>query len=304
MAKRYDLAGQPPASTITPEETYLKRRTLIQAMGLGVAWAGLSPLELLAKGLDPLLPTAEKLVTSYNNYYEFSTDKAAVNQLCEQVQLGPWYLRVEGLVEKPFTIDTASLTKRFNVQERIYRLRCVETWAAVIPWQGFQLSELIQLARPLSSAKYIQFIAEADPIKMPGLSSQGYPWPYSEGLRLDEASHDLTLLATGMYGKPLSTQNGSPLRLVVPWKYGFKSIKAIRTIRFTNEQPQTLWNQVGPNEYGFYANVNPMVDHPRWSQSTEKVLGSWFDRQPTLPFNGYQNEVAHLYKGMNLKQNF
>jgi len=289
-----------PERLITSEADFLQRRTLVKGLGLGVAWPGLSPMELWAQSLSGLKPTDESLVRQYNNYYEFSTDKGAVSELTEGVALGPWDLKIEGLVENPFTLDTSNLSKQFDLEDRTYRFRCVEAWSAVIPWQGFPLAQLVKLAKPLSSAKYIQFVAEADPDKMPGLSSKAYPWPYAEGLRLDEANHDLALMVTGMYGKPLPTQSGSPLRLVVPWKYGFKSIKAIRSIRFTAEQPKTLWNELGPNEYGFYANVNPEVDHPRWSQATEKPLGGWFGRQPTLKFNGYQAEVASLYKTMDL----
>jgi len=289
-----------PDRLVTSEQDFKLRRQLLQGLGLGLAWPSLSPLELLAQSAALPKTTPESLASSYNNYYEFSTDKGAVSELCEGVNLGPWDLRIEGLVERPFTLDTSKLTSQFGVEDRTYRFRCVEAWSAVIPWQGFPLHRLISLAKPLSKAKYIEFIAEADPEKMPGLKATGYPWPYTEGLRLDEAAHDLTLLVTGMYGKPLPTQSGSPLRLVVPWKYGFKSIKAIRSIRFTETQPKTLWNQLGPREYGFYANVNPEVDHPRWSQGTEKPLGGWFGRQPTLKFNGYESEVSSLYKGMDL----
>ena len=289
-------------SLITDEQTFLNRRTLLKGMGMGLIAPYLAPAGLLANKTDPAPATAERLLLSYNNYYEFSTDKAEVSRLCQGVTLGPWAIQIDGMVEKPLTVDSSTLTKKFQLFDRTYRFRCVEAWSAVVPWQGFQLSELIKLARPLNKAKYIQFLAEADTKKMPGLSSHNFPWPYSEGLRLDEALHPLTLIATGMYGKPLATQSGAPLRLVVPWKYGFKSIKAIKAIRFTDVQPSTLWNKVGPKEYGFYANVNPEVDHPRWSQSTEKVLGSCFNRQKTQMFNGYQDEVASLYKGMDLKK--
>jgi len=208
------------------------------------------------------------------------------------VQLGPWELEIGGLVEKPLRLDTQKLAQLFGEEERIYRFRCVEAWAAVVPWRGVGLKKLVEMARPLSGAKYVRFVAHMDPKVMPGLASGHFPWPYSEGLRIDEATHELAFLATGIYGKPLPTQNGAPVRLVVPWKYGFKSIKSIRSIEFTATQPRTLWNDVGPAEYGFYANVNPEVDHPRWSQATEKLLGSWVQRQPTRLFNGYGEQVA------------
>lgn len=296
---------QLPESAVTPEAVYQDRRRLIKGMGLGLAWPAISPLTAwAAKYGEDLDPTSEELVTGYNNFYEFSTDKQAVSRLAEGVTLGPWEIPIEGLVEKPLVIDTAKLAELYGEEERIYRFRCVETWSAVMPFMGFPLKKLVDQAKPLSKAKFVQFITVMDPSKLPGQRSGAYPWPYSEGLRLDEAMNDLAFMATGLYGKPIPTQNGAPVRLVVPWKYGFKSIKSIHKIVFTEKQPPTLWNQLQPAEYGFYANVNPNVPHPRWSQAQEKPLGSWFGKQDTLMFNGYAEEVAHLYKGMDLKKYF
>ncbi|MDT8448314.1 MAG: protein-methionine-sulfoxide reductase catalytic subunit MsrP [bacterium] len=290
-----------PESEVTDENIYKDRRKLIQGLGLAAAWPALSPLEALAARYEEgLKPTPEELVTSYNNFYEFSTDKGAVRELAAKVTLGPWDIQVSGLVEKPFVLNTAKLNQRYGQEERIYRLRCVETWSAVVPWTGFPLAKLVAEAKPLSSAKYIRFVSFMDPEKAPGQRSRSYPWPYTEGLRLDEALNPLAFMATGLYGKALPTQNGEPVRLVVPWKYGFKSIKSIRAIEFTDQQPSTLWNQIQPAEYGFYANVNPKVDHPRWSQAQEKPLGTWFGKVDTLMFNGYGPEVAGLYQGMDL----
>ena len=294
---------QLPESEVTSEQVFLDRRTLVKGLGLALAWPGLSPIEAWAARFgSELTPSKESLVTSYNNFYEFSTDKGEVKTLAQGVQLGPWELEIGGLVEKPLRLDTRRLAQLFGEEERIYRFRCVETWAAVVPWMGFGLKKLVEMARPLSGAKYLRFVSHMDPKVMPGLASGHFPWPYSEGLRIDEGTNELAFLATGLYGKPLPTQNGAPVRLVVPWKYGFKSIKSIRAIEFTATQPRTLWNDVGPEEYGFYANVNPEVDHPRWSQATEKLLGSWIERQPTLKYNGYGAQVASLYQGMDLKR--
>ncbi|OGG99165.1 MAG: mononuclear molybdenum enzyme YedY [Candidatus Lambdaproteobacteria bacterium RIFOXYD1_FULL_56_27] len=296
---------QLPESAVTEEQVFVSRRALVKGLGLALAWPGLSPMQAwAAKFGSELTPSKEELVTSYNNFYEFSTDKGEVRPLAQGVQLGPWELEIGGLVEKPLRLDTQKLAQLFGEEERIYRFRCVEAWAAVVPWRGVGLKKLVEMARPLSGAKYVRFVAHMDPKVMPGLASGHFPWPYSEGLRIDEATHELAFLATGIYGKPLPTQNGAPVRLVVPWKYGFKSIKSIRSIEFTATQPRTLWNDVGPAEYGFYANVNPEVDHPRWSQATEKLLGSWVQRQPTRLFNGYGEQVASLYQGLDLKRNY
>ena len=287
---------------VTDEAIFLNRRTLIKGLGLAAAWPSLGPIELLAKNTSEEL-TPEALVTSYNNFYEFATDKQNPKKLAEGVSLGPWELEVDGLVERPFKISTDRLVPTFGLEQRVYRFRCVEAWSMVVPWQGGPLARLIERAKPKTQAKYLAFISFYDPQKAPGFQNQQYQWPYQEGLRLDEALHPLTLLATGLYGKPLPTQNGAPLRLVVPWKYGFKSAKSLVKITLTDQQPKTLWNEAAPQEYGFYANVNPQVDHPRWSQAKEKRLGSWFDKIDTLPFNGYA-EVASLYKGMDLSRDY
>lgn len=242
-------------------------------------------------------------VTGYNNYYEFSTDKEGVAPAAAGFAVDPWTVQVGGLVNKPATFDIGQLRKQFGEEERVYRLRCVEAWSMVIPWQGFELAKLLQAVEPQAAAKYVRFETLLDPARMPGQQQAWYSWPYVEGLRLDEAMHGLTLLATGLYGSALLPQNGAPLRLVTPWKYGFKSIKAIVKIDLVAEQPTSLWMAAAPNEYGFYANVNPQVDHPRWSQASERRIGE-FSRRPTLPFNGYADEVAGLYAGMDLQANF
>jgi sulfoxide reductase catalytic subunit YedY len=226
-------------------------------------------------------------------------DKEAVAPLSQDLRTSPWTVEVGGLVNNPKTYDVDDLLKRFGQEERIYRLRCVEAWSMVIPWLGFSLAELLKEVEPTSAAKYVRFETLHDPEQMPGQKSGWYNWPYAEGLRLDEAKHDLTLMATGLYGKALPPQNGAPLRLVVPWKYGFKSIKSIVKIDLVEEMPVSLWMAAAPNEYGFYANVNPDVDHPRWSQRSERRIGE-LSRRETLPFNGYAEEVAHLYDGMDL----
>ena len=247
--------------------------------------------------------TEHASVTGYNNYYEFSTDKEAVAPAAAGFAVDPWTVQVGGLVNKPATFDIGQLRRQFGEEERVYRLRCVEAWSMVIPWQGFQLSKLLEAVEPQAAAKYVRFETLLDPARMPGQQQAWYSWPYVEGLRLDEAMHSLTLLATGLYGSALLPQNGAPLRLVTPWKYGFKSIKAIVKIDLVAEQPTSLWMAAAPNEYGFYANVNPQVDHPRWSQASERRIGE-FSRRPTLPFNGYADAVAGLYAGMDLQANF
>src|SRR5581483_3693149 len=247
--------------------------------------------------------TSFRDVTTYNNFYEFGVEKGDPARHASTLRPRPWTVSIEGEVTKPQTIDIDSLLTWFPIQQRIYRMRCVEAWSMVIPWNGFPLGDLIKRVEPTGNAKYVEFVSLLDPEQMPGQRSPILHWPYVEGLRLDEAMHPLTLLATGLYNQELPKQNGAPLRLVVPWKYGFKGIKSIVTIRFTREQPKNTWAVAAPREYGFYANVNPEVDHPRWSQATERRTGE-FQRRKTLPFNGYADQVASLYSGMDLRANF
>ena len=250
---------------------------------------------------DPLTDFMD--VTGYNNFYEFSTNKEAVAGRAEGFQASPWQVAVGGLVDKPGTYDIEDLRARFPAEERIYRLRCVEGWSMVIPWLGFPLSALLNEVRPTSAAQYVRFETLYDPERMPGQNSPFFPWPYVEGLRLDEAMNDLTLISTGLYGEALLPQNGAPLRLVVPWKYGFKSIKSIVKIDLVDDMPTSLWMAAAPNEYGFYANVYPDVDHPRWSLATERRIGDG-GRRPTVMFNGYEEQVASLYTVMDLAANY
>ena len=298
-----------PSSEITPEHVYLSRRRFLGAAGtLGAA------LALGACGATPGAPAdpragqpGERLnsfeqITTYNNYYEFTTDKQRVARLARDFRVSPWEVAVGGLARHPRVFALEDLL-RFEQEERIYRLRCVEGWSMVIPWLGFPLRRLLAEVEPLAAARYVRFETVLRPEEMPGQRDRFYPWPYVEGLRLDEAMHELTLLATGLYGRSLTPQNGAPLRLVVPWKYGFKSIKAIVRIDLVEEAPRSLWMTVAPNEYGFYANVNPDVPHPRWSQATERRIGEG-GRRPTLPFNGYAEQVAALYAGLDLRANF
>jgi sulfoxide reductase catalytic subunit YedY len=305
-----------PSSQITPEHVYFSRRDFIKTMGIVGAGATLAAcgVKMPATTPPPSPASGEKDelgnpvnsyddITNYNNYYEFSTAKEAVAQLSQALTTHPWTVEVGGLVNKPQTFSVDDLISRFTQEERIYRLRCVEAWSMVIPWQGFELGKLLQLVEPTSAAKYVGFTTLFRPKEMQGESSPFYPWPYTEGLRLDEAMNSLAILATGLYGKPLPNQDGAPIRLVVPWKYGFKSIKAIVKIELVDQMPATLWSTVAPDEYGFYANVNPNVDHPRWSQRTERRIGE-FRRRDTLMFNGYSDQVASLYTGMDLKANF
>ena len=258
----------------------------------------------------PLTP-ADK-VSGYNNFYEFGLDKADPAANAGSLKTDPWTLKISGEVAKPLTLDHDALTARFPLEERIYRMRCVEAWSMVVPWIGFPLHKLLAQVEPTSNAKYVAFETIYAPDEMPGQKDRfiggGLKYPYVEGLRLDEAMHPLTLLTVGVYGKALPPQTGAPLRLIVPWKYGFKGIKSIVSIKLTRERPPTTWNLAAPNEYGFYANVNPHVDHPRWSQATERFIGAGgildVQRQPTLMFNGYAEEVASLYRGLNLQENF
>jgi len=307
-------AWEVPESEAISEELFQSRRKWLQSMGYGTALAMVSPTALLAAtaGFPSKLNgqyqvsgrdiTQEKLVTGYNNFYEFSFDKDNIAEKAERFQPEPWTLEITGMVEKPMKIDVNDLVRKMGIEQRVYRMRCVEAWSMVIPWDGFPLKKLLDLVQPTSGAKYVRFVSFNNPQVAPGQrSSPHYPWPYTEGLTLEEAGNELTLIATGIFGKALPKQNGAPLRLVVPWKYGFKSIKSITRIEFTDQRPETLWNQLAPNEYGFFANVNPKVDHPRWSQKREKPIGGgWFEKIDTLPFNGYGEQVAHLYKGMDL----
>lgn len=300
-----------PASDITPKPLFEQRRRFMQLAGGSVAaflTGSLLAGEKLAStvsssyGLtDPLTPLKD--ITRYNNYYEFGTDKESPARLADSLQTRPWAIMVEGEVHKPLTFDLDQLLKLAPMEERIYRLRCVEAWSMVVPWLGFPLAELLKRAEPTGDARFVEFVSLHDPKQMPGQKSMVLQWPYREGLRLDEAMHPLTLLTFGLYGEILPKQNGAPVRLVVPWKYGFKSAKAIVKIRLLKEHPITSWMQAGPNEYGFYANVNPDVDHPRWSQAKERRIGDFFKR-PTLMFNGYAEQVASLYQGMDLSRNF
>ena len=254
------------------------------------------PAPALAAGEQP---NSLAEISGYNNFYEYSTDKKAVAILASNLQPRPWQVRIEGEVEQPLTMDIDELTAPKRQVERIYRLRCVEGWSMVIPWQGVPLCEVLSAARPTSRAKFARFVALHDPARFYGQRLPTLPWPYAEALRIDEAMHPLTLLATGIYGKPMPNQNGAPVRLVVPWKYGFKSIKSIVAIRLEESQPTTTWSQAAPSEYGFYANVNPQVPHPRWTQAREVRIGE-LKKRDTLPFNGYADQVAHLYHGLDL----
>ena len=314
------------SSEITPKELYLNRRQFIFGAGAKAAAisAGLAGLDLAkparrARAGEKLLnlkkssysinekQNSYKDITSYNNFYELGTEKSDPAANAKYLTTRPWTITVEGEVKKSKTFGIEDIMKLSPLEERIYRLRCVEAWSMVIPWIGFPLSDLIKQVQPTGNAKFVQFVTLHDPKRMPGqrptIFGSVLDWPYVEGLRLDEALHPLTILCVGLYGEVLPAQNGAPLRLVVPWKYGFKSIKSIVKLRFVEKQPPTSWNQMQPHEYGFYSNVNPEVDHPRWSQATERRIGE-FLRRKTLPFNGYAEQVAHLYKGMDLKKHY
>ncbi|MBU8900423.1 protein-methionine-sulfoxide reductase catalytic subunit MsrP [Corallococcus sp. H22C18031201] len=325
------LPPEPPASEVTPEKLYLRRRDFIRNVALftgtavgvggGLYWLGARqapPSDVLVPdagevpqpvahgvgALDTDEPrTPYDVVTTYNNFYEFGLDKSDPARHAGTLRTRPWTVVVDGEVHEPRTWDIDALLAAFPLEERVYRMRCVEAWSMVIPWLGFPLARLLERARPTGAARYVAFTTLNDPEQMPGQRRGVLDWPYVEGLRLDEAQHPLTLLASGLYGKQLPPQNGAPLRLVVPWKYGFKGIKSIVRITLTREQPPTTWNLAAPREYGFYANVNPAVDHPRWSQAHERRLGE-FRRRPTLPFNGYAEQVASLYQGMDLSRDF
>jgi len=296
------------ARDLTDEKLYLGRRQFLAglaAAGVALTVGERQALARLVPGTagDDDKPTPYEDVTHYNNYYEFGTDKDEPSRNAVNFKTRPWKVKIDGEITKPGDYDFDDLVKPYKLEERIYRHRCVEAWSMVIPWLGFPLKDLVARVQPTSRARFVEFTTLLDPAQMPGQRRQILPWPYVEGLRLDEAMHPLALLATGLYGKPLPNQNGAPLRLVVPWKYGFKGGKSIVRIRFTETQPRNTWNVVAPDEYGFYANVNPDVDHPRWSQARERRLGELFKRK-TLPFNGYADQVASLYAGMDLRQNF
>ena len=310
------------SSEITPKSVYLNRRTFLAgaaAAGAAVA-TGVGLRRMVSPGtvaqagnkIDGIkksgLSTTENVtpfkdVSNYNNYYEFSTDKYQPAGLAKNFRTRPWKVTIDGLVQKKQVLDVDAIIKMAAPEERIYRHRCVEGWSIVVPWIGFSLSELIKRADPLGKAKFVEFTTLEDPSQMPGQRGSVLQWPYVEGLRLDEAMHPLALLCFGMFGEELPNQDGAPLRIVVPWKYGFKSAKAIVRVRFTDKQPMNTWHLSAPNEYGFYSNVNPNVDHPRWSQKTERRLGEFLKR-PTLMFNGYGDQVASLYSGMDLKREF
>jgi sulfoxide reductase catalytic subunit YedY len=331
MLIRTDRHGfqHPVASEVTPQAVYEDRRRMLQWLATGAAgvalasWAG---REAFAQAQRPgklaALPgarssvagatTMEKLTeykdaTSYNNFYEFGTDKSDPAQNAHTLKTAPWTVEVEGLVRKPGKYTLEDLLKLSAQEERVYRLRCVEGWSMVIPWVGYSLSNLVNKVEPLGNAKYIEFLSQADPKTMPFVGSRVLDWPYVEGLRMDEAMHPLALLTFGMYGEVLPNQNGAPVRLVLPWKYGFKSGKSIVKIRFVEKEPRTAWNKAAANEYGFYSNVNPNVDHPRWSQATERRIGEdglFVKKRKTLMFNGYEAQVGQMYAGMDLKKNY
>ena len=311
-----------PDSVATPEEVFLNRRNLLKGLMAGTILASLAPIAppayaevpwADAQKEDPsfhLYPVArnsryrvgrditdEEINGKYNNFYEFGSHKE-IWKSAQKLEIRPWEIRIEGMVEKEFTIGIDDLLAKISLEERVYRHRCVEAWSMVAPWTGFPLKALVELAKPLGSAKYVKMATFNKPDMAPGLKQFWYPWPYTEGLTIEEATNDLAFMVTGAYGKPLANQHGTPLRLTVPWKYGFKSIKSIDTFTFTDQRPRTFWEEVQSREYGFWANVNPVVDHPRWSQATERVLGS-NDRVPTQLFNGYGEFVAHIYDGMD-----
>ncbi len=332
MLIRRAPAQQDPClpSEITPAAVFSGRRRALQTLGQSSAWLALggsltaaqaqasverpgqrAALQALASTV-PGAQTMERLtsyadVSSYNNFYEFGTDKREPAQRAHSLRTRPWRVQVEGLVKRPGVLDLDELLRLAPLEERIYRLRCVEGWSMVVPWVGYSLSHLLKRFEPLGSARYVAFESLADALQMPNVGSSVLQWPYVEGLRLDEAMHPLCLLALGLYGEALPAQNGAPVRLVVPWKYGFKSAKSLVRIRLTEQPPPTAWNRAAPQEYGFYSNVNPQVDHPRWSQATERRLGEdglFSKRRATLMFNGYESQVGQLYAGMDLKRYF
>ncbi len=316
-------AAQPRPSEITPQSVYSRRRLLTAGAAAGFAWsahagaAAPAPADAatalvgersrIAGAVTLEKPTDWQDATGYNNFYEFGTDKADPRRNAATLKTRPWTVVVDGLVQRPMRVDIDDLLRLAPMEERIYRLRCVEGWSMVIPWVGYSLARLLDHVQPLGSARYVEFTTLADKAQMPYVGSRMLDWPYTEGLRLDEARHPLALLTFGMYGQVLPRQNGAPLRLVVPWKYGFKSAKSLVRIRLTEQMPATTWNKAAAREYGFYANVNPDVDHPRWSQATERRIGEdglFARKRKTLPFNGYGEQVAALYAGMDLRANY
>ena len=308
-------------SEITSKDNYLNRRDFIRAgviaggsMLAGTSAAAVVPREHLAKLPDVRnskystaeTPNSYDDITTYNNYYEFGTGKGDPHVYARDFEPRPWEITVDGHADKTGTFDFDDFVKPFDLEERIYRMRCVEAWSMVIPWVGISLASVVKHFKPTSKAKYVAFETLADPARMPGVRRRVLDWPYREGLTIEEATNPLTILAVGLYGEALPNQNGAPIRLVVPWKYGFKGIKSIVRISFTEREPNTSWSMSNPREYGFYANVNPEVDHPRWSQARERRIGSglFAEKQPTLMFNGYGEQVAHLYKGLDLRRNY
>jgi methionine sulfoxide reductase catalytic subunit len=290
---------------VTPEGFFLNRRQVLGGVaGFGLASVAGQPGR--AQEAVALEPNSYEDITSYNNYYEFGTGKDDPAENAGQLTTVPWSVTIAGLVERPGEYALEDILAKMTIEERIYRFRCVEAWSMVVPWNGFELADLLDLAGVQSNAKYVAFETLYRPDEMPGLRFPVLDWPYVEGLRLDEAMHPLTIMATGIYGKDIPNQNGAPLRLVVPWKYGFKSIKSVVRITLTDSEPPTSWNKANPREYGFYSNVNPQVSHPRWSQASERAIGGglFARRMPTQMFNGYGNEVARLYEGMDLTKNF
>jgi sulfoxide reductase catalytic subunit YedY len=320
MLVRIKRGWEMPERLATPESVNADRRRLVQAMALAplLAAAGplLRPARAAAEEADPsrlLYPvkrndafaldrplTDEQLVTTYNNFYEFGSHKR-ISQIAQRLPTRPWTVRIDGMVEQEREIGVDDLLKAMSLEERLYRHRCVEAWSMAVPWSGFPLKALVEFARPSAGAKYLKMTSFQDEDVAPGQKAVWYPWPYVEGLTIEEATNELAFIGTGLYGKPMPKQNGAPLRLVTPWKYGFKSVKSVVAFTFTDEMPKTFWWEIAPDEYGFWANVNPKVDHPRWSQASERPLGS-DERVPTLPFNGYEAQVAHLYKGLEASE--
>lgn len=287
---------------VTPEAVFMNRRQLIGGLAAGTILGSAG----MAQAQEALEPNSWEDITTYCNFYEFGTGKDDPAKYASSLVTDPWSVTIDGLVDRPGDYSLGDILSQMTVEERLYRFRCVEAWSMVVPWNGFELADLLELAGVQSGAKYVAFETAYRPKEMPGTLFPVLDWPYVEGLRLDEAMHPLTIMATGLYGKPLPNQNGAPLRLVVPWKYGFKSIKSVVKITLTDTQPPTSWNKANPREYGFYSNVNPNVDHPRWSQASERAIGGglFARRKPTLMYNGYEEEVAGLYDGMDLSKNF
>tara|TARA_B100001173_G_scaffold137463_2_gene119371 strand:+ start:1791 stop:2675 length:885 start_codon:yes stop_codon:yes gene_type:complete len=291
---------------VTPEIKYLNRRQLILGSAAALTGGIGGIVNASSQFSTDETPNTYEQITNYNNYYEFGTRKGDPAKYAHTLKTSPWSIKIDGLVDRPMTLSMSDIFKKMVIEQRIYRFRCVEAWSMVIPWNGFELADLLQLAGVKDEAKYVAFETVLRPEEMWGQKKNYLEWPYREGLRLDEAKNPLTILATGLYDKVIPNQNGAPLRLVVPWKYGFKSIKAIVRITLTDKEPPTSWNMASPTEYGFYSNVNPSVDHPRWSQGSERRISTSFvaKRQPTLLFNGYEKEVSNMYAGMNLKDYF